>query len=157
MKTHERNVLMWLASGEVTYQGCLRFLVVPLYLALLLLLSGCGTTTSTGPEPPELGHPNEILMQALIDCNANYHSLGKIDLFWFKGERRWFELPDGRLGFAACGAWPDADYVECDHAWVLEAQRAELADAAAHEVCHITGDLREPPTECRDKALEVCK
>jgi hypothetical protein len=131
MKTHERNVLMWLASGEVTYQGCLRFLVVPLYLALL--------------------------MQALIDCNANYHSLGKIDLFWFKGERRWFELPDGRLGFAACGAWPDADYVECDHAWVLEAQRAELADAAAHEVCHITGDLREPPTECRDKALEVCK
>lgn len=122
----------------------------------LLFVAGCAVNPA-GPTPPEFTEPNEFLMLELILCNADYHGLGPLELFWFKGERRWFELPDGRLGFAACGAWPGADYVECDHRWVLEAARAELADAAAHEVCHITGHMEEPPAECRDKALEVCK
>jgi len=158
-ETHERNVLVWLAAaatGRTTRVW--RWLILSLALVFLSVLMGCGGGSSTtGSKFPELTHPNELMMQALITCNADHHGRGEIKLSWFRGERRYFTTANGKLGFAACGAWPGANYVECDHAWVLQAQRAELADAAAHEVCHITGDLQEPPAACRDKAMETCK
>ncbi len=39
-ETHERNVLVWLAARlnrDITYEGSLRFLIVPLFLALFAI------------------------------------------------------------------------------------------------------------------------
>lgn len=110
----------------------------------------------TGPTPPELSTPNELYLENRFECNALLHQLDfKIEIYW--APRRYATLPDGRLGIVACSA--GNTYVKCDQEWVnaKDTTREKLNEVAAHESCHIIGDLREPPTECMTRALDRCR
>lgn len=124
-------------------------------LSMLMCISLISCTPPTGLEPPELKHPNELLMFELLQCNAQFHEIGPLRLFW--RERIYLTTPDGKLGFVACAAFPYSDVVKCDQRWVRETTRVGLYEAASHEVCHIIGNLNEPPLECMIPAWEVCR
>lgn len=112
----------------------------------------------TGPDPPELTEPNELYLHNRLQCNALYHQLGyDIEIWWVP--RRFVTLPDGRLGWIGCSASPGADFVRCDQKWVNAdtTTRLVLNEVAAHETCHISGDMREPPEACMILALERCR
>ncbi|NIN66065.1 MAG: hypothetical protein GTO63_15500 [Anaerolineae bacterium] len=117
-----------------------------------------GMGPPTGPTAPELTKPNELYLYNRLQCNALYHNLGyDIEIFWTP--RRYVTLPDGRLGWIGCSANPGATYVKCDERWVNDSTTTStvLNEVAAHETCHISGDMREPPSECMAKALDRCR
>ena len=132
---------------------------LPAIAALSLVFGGC-VGSPTGPDPPELTHPNEILMQQFLNCNTDHHGISPVALWFFRGERAYFTVREGpnegKLAFAACRAGRGADYVTCDRRYIRETNRAGLADPAAHEVAHITGDMDEPPLKTMRPALAVC-
>lgn len=146
MRTHERtHQTMWRAA-KIIAVGC-----------LLYVLVGC-TSPPTGPTPPELTHPNEILLNELVQCNADYHGLGHLDIAFFDACRPTV-APDGKVGCSDGGAWPYANWVEFWHSWVLDPRRTrnDLADIAAHEVCHASGIWGEAEIPaCRDAAMKEC-
>ena len=122
----------------------------------VLFLAGCALPTA--PDPPELTHPNEILLDELVQCNAEYHGLGPLQVRFFEVARP-ATLPDGQLGLVAGAGWPGATWVEFWHEWVLDPRRirSDLAEVAAHEVCHVSGIWDEAAIPaCRDAALLVC-
>ncbi len=121
----------------------------------ILFSFGCGIAER--PTAPTLTHPNEILLDGLVQCNASHHGLGHLNIFFYE-DRQWLTLPDGRLAFVACRAWPGADHIECDHPWTLQAARNELAFAAAHEVAHVSGIMGHGPVHALRArlGLEVC-
>ncbi len=149
-QTHERNVLVWLAANWHNYLGWL----VPISWIVLgaLVLASCASPT--GPEPPELTHPNELILDDLVQCNAEFHGLGHIDIFW--RSRINIVTEDGLLGIVACAANEGADYIQCDQEWVRGASRVGLKEVASHEVCHIAGFMDEPPLKCMMPAWEKC-
>ncbi len=123
-------------------------------LAFLAVAAGCASPTA--PTLPELTHPNEILMQAEIDCAVEALGTRELGLrFW--EDRQWYTRPDGRLGFTACRAGVGSTVVRCDHAWVLAAAPLDLRETAAHEVCHVSGDYAEPPRACMARVAKTCK
>jgi hypothetical protein len=128
-------------------------------IVLALLLAGCQMMGApTGPDYPELTRPNELYLFNRLQCNALHHGFAfEIQIFYV--DRRYVTLPDGRLGWVGCSASPGADYVKCDERWVNDSktERSVLNEVAAHESCHISGDMREPPGECMAVALDRCR
>jgi hypothetical protein len=124
-----------------------------LWITLLIVWS-TACSSPTGPTPPELTHPNELILNDLVQCNAEFRGLGHIDIFW--RSRIYITTANGALGIVACAANKGADYMQCDQRWVHGASRVGLKEVASHEVCHIAGHMDEPPLACMVPAWEKC-
>jgi hypothetical protein len=122
VRTHERNVLVWL-------------------VALVMGCCGCGAGV-TGPTT-EL----EEVFAEIAQCYADQLQLGPITFATFEDAKPYCPKR-GPCGYVACNAWPGARHLECWSSWVNDPDSVrDFHNYAAHEVCHLAGTWNEMEAE----------
>lgn len=145
--THERNVLMWVAT-----RGWLRVLMWFLFWVfmgyLFFSIVGCGNGSPLSST--EIGHPNEEMIVAWSECYYAYFGLeeklhGSLTVA-FTDERRVVPCPSHMQNppeecIAAGWAAPGTRLIHYYRPWVRSNDRNawDLQYTAAHEVCHLSG------------------
>jgi len=167
--THERNVLVWLAG-----KPRLAFTIGAIILALAVLLSaGCKKSPTS---PNDFSHPNEILIDELTQCYAEYHDIKSVVersgreyrgvIVEFSDTVRWVPCSNGKKGLgpnstcvAAGWAWPTdmangiahityyGPFVRDECDLCVRAtEESHLNESAAHEVAHLAGEWSHGPS-----------
>jgi hypothetical protein len=97
-----------------------------LWILAVLMLSGCGSPTSSS----EVGTPNEELAKALAQCHGEHQALGPIEVVFHEKDRG-----DNAKGWA----WPGGRTINLVRPWVNSTDAQQLELTVAHEVCHCKG------------------
>ncbi len=119
METHERNVLMWLASYWDRFSGWL----VPISWIVLsaLLLAGCASL----PTAATAHTPKEIMAQSFADCHCRYHKVPNVTVNFVDHKR-----VDGAL------AWGWAGVITVVRSELETWAMVDIEMVIGHEVAH---------------------
>jgi hypothetical protein len=140
-ETHERNVLMWLATRPVWAHAAFWAAIIG-----LLFLFGCNKITSS----TDVDHPNEEAIKGYSQCYYDYAELeprlGKLEVVFHEKARPVACPPNveaGSDGMCHTAGWatPGSNMIHYVRPWVRDPKRTmwDLEWTSAHEVAHLTG------------------
>jgi hypothetical protein len=139
-KTHERNVLMWIAKG-IGMLGLWAVYMFVFFLFAMGFFAGCSSPTAA--DPVDL-HPYETIIVAYTRCFAEFLELGYEPRVGFSNSLPTTRCPDPETG----------EFIDCPSAGVANIQGRQISYwkdwvrdektldidrkwVAAHEVCHL--------------------